>query len=211
MPYVSAPDDLALHGARLLGFATVSRVAGRYGLELGAVQELLLDHEARGWVRYLSFAGSSGWSLTDAGRIEDERRLAAEPDRAGVRENVAAAHQMFRPLNQRFGSACTDWQIRPVRGEPMAFNDHTDLRWDDRVLRALASLGGSFRHLCGQLSECLARFDGYAGLYSSALSKVEAGQRSWVDAPDRDSCHLVWIQFHEDLLATLNIPRGSDN
>ena len=31
-----------------------------------------------------------------------------------------------------------------------------------------------------------------------------------VDAPDRDSCHLVWIQFHEDLLATLGIPRGSD-
>jgi hypothetical protein len=31
-----------------------------------------------------------------------------------------------------------------------------------------------------------------------------------VDAPDRDSCHLVWMQFHEDLLATLGIPRGSD-
>ncbi|MGP7997237.1 MAG: DNA-binding protein [Streptosporangiaceae bacterium] len=25
-----------------------------------------------------------------------------------------------------------------------------------------------------------------------------------------DSCHTVWIQFHEDLLATLGIPRGSD-
>jgi hypothetical protein len=31
-----------------------------------------------------------------------------------------------------------------------------------------------------------------------------------VDGPDRDSCHLVWIQFHEDLLATLGIKRGSD-
>ena len=27
---------------------------------------------------------------------------------------------------------------------------------------------------------------------------------------DRDSCHTVWIQFHEDLLATLGIPRGTD-
>jgi hypothetical protein len=23
-------------------------------------------------------------------------------------------------------------------------------------------------------------------------------------------CHILWIQFHEDLLATLGIPRGSD-
>jgi hypothetical protein len=26
----------------------------------------------------------------------------------------------------------------------------------------------------------------------------------------RDSCHTVWIQFHEDLLATLGIPRDAD-
>jgi hypothetical protein len=45
---------------------------------------------------------------------------------------------------------------------------------------------------------------------ASALSKVETGQRAWVDAYNRDSCHMVWIQFHEDLLATLGIPRGSD-
>jgi hypothetical protein len=79
-------------------------VASRYGLDPGATTESLLDFEARGWVRQLSFAGSSGWSLTEAGQI-----------------------------------------------------DHTDWRWDDR-----------------------------------------------------DSCHLVWLQFHEDLLATLGISRGSE-
>jgi hypothetical protein len=211
VPYVSAPEDLALHGARLLGLATASRIAGRYGLGPGTVQELLLDHEARGWARHLSFAANSGWSLTDAGRHEDERRLAAELSRAGAREEVTAAHQSFLPLNRRFSPACTDWQIRPAPGEPMAFNDHSDGRWDDQVLSALASLEGPFKRLCGQLSGCLARFDGYAALYSSALGKAATGQHSWVDAPDRDSCHMVWIQFHEDLLATLGIPRGSDN
>jgi hypothetical protein len=29
-----------------------------------------------------------------------------------------------------------------------------------------------------------------------------AGQHDWVDGHDRDSCHIVWIQFYEDLLAT---------
>ncbi|HEY7430425.1 MAG TPA: transcriptional regulator [Streptosporangiaceae bacterium] len=210
MSHVSTAADLALHGVRILGFAAASRVAGRYGLDPATVEELLLDCEARGWARRTSFAGSSGWSLTDAGRGEDERRLAAELDLAGARDAVAAVHGKFLPLNKQFGVACTDWQIRPSRRDPMASNDHTDWRWDDRVLRALVYCGESFRQLCAELSQCLARFGGYAGLYASALGKAQAGQPAWIDAPDHDSCHLVWIQFHEDLLATLGIPRGSD-
>ncbi len=211
MRYRSAPADLALHGARILGFPTAAGVAARWDLNPGAVQELLLDHEAAGWVRQLSFAGSSGWSLTEAGRSENERRLATELEQANALPVVTAVRQAFRPLNRRFGAACTDWQLRPARGDPMAVNDHTDWRWDDRVLQTLASVASAFGQLCGQLTEYLARFDGYAGLYSASLASARSGQRSWVDAPDRDSCHLVWIQFHEDLLATLGIPRGSDN
>jgi hypothetical protein len=209
-PYVSAPDDLVLHAPRVLGFASPSRIGARYGLDSSLVEELLLDYEARGLVCRSSFAGSSGWSVTDIGRVENERRLAIELDRAGARDAVTGAHVTFRPLNRRFGTACTNWQIRPTRTDPMAFNDHTDWPWDERVMRTLAALDRAFRQLCTELAECLQRFDGYADRYSSALAKVEAGERRWVDAPDHDSCHTVWIQFHEDLLATLGIPRGSD-
>jgi hypothetical protein len=65
--------------------------------------------------------------------------------------------------------------------------------------------------VCDRLAACLTRFDGYADRYSAALRKVEEGRRDWVDAPDRDSLHIVWVQVHEDLLATLGIPRGSDS
>ena len=208
MAYVSAADDLALHGVRVLGFPTASRVAARYGLPPDMVGEALLDFEARGWARQLSFGGSTGWSLTGAGRAENGRRLAAELGRAGARDTVTRAHAAFLPLNRRFGAACTDWQIRPTRLDPMAFNDHTDWGWDERVLRTLGSVAASFRLLCAQLTEGLARFGGYADRYSSALGQVDRGHRAWVDAPDRDSCHMLWIQFHEDLLATLGIPRG---
>ncbi|HEX7745956.1 MAG TPA: transcriptional regulator [Micromonosporaceae bacterium] len=207
---MSAPDDLVLHGSRVLGFASSSRIAARFGLDAGIVDELLLDHEARGWVRRSNFAGSSGWYLTDDGRVENERRLAIELGRAGAGDAVMSAHVAFVPLNRGFGTACTDWQIRPTRADPMAFNDHTDWRWDERVLRTLKALDDAFRQMCIRPAECLQRFDGYADRYSSALAKVEAGQRRWVDAPEFDSCHTVWIQFHEDLLATLGIPRGSD-
>ena len=57
----------------------------------------------------------------------------------------------------------------------------------------------------------LDRLGGYAGRFSAALRQAEVGQRAWVDAPDRDSCHIVWTQFHEDLLATLGLPRGPDS
>jgi hypothetical protein len=211
MAYRSAAEDLALHGVRVLGFPTAYRVAGRYGLDADAVAQLLLDHEAQGWVRHLSFAGTSGWSLTDAGRTENERRLAAELDQADARSAVTSVRAAFRPMNERLGTACTDWQIRPTRDDPLACNDHTDWRWDERVLRALGSLDASFRRLCDQLTGCLARFGGYADRYSAALAKTRAGQRAWVDAPGQDSCHTVWIQFHEDLLATLGLERGSDN
>ncbi len=210
MAHVSGLDDLALHGVRVLGFPTTSRIAVRYGLDVDVVRDLLLDFEATGWARQLTFGGSSGWSLTDAGRVENERRLAAELDRAGARDVVTAAHGTFLPLNRRFGAACTDWQVRRTRLDPMAFNDHTDWRWDQRVLDTLAGLERSFRRLCDQLAAALARFERYADLYAAALGKVESGRRRWVDAHDRDSLHIVWIQFHEDLLATLGIPRGSD-
>jgi hypothetical protein len=207
---VSTPDDLALHGVRVLGFATTPRVAARYGLDVDAVEGLLRHFAAEGWVDHLSFGDSAGWSLTDSGKAENERRAAAELDRAGAREAVVEAHARFLPLNRRFGEACTNWQIRPTRADPMAFNDHTDWRWDERVLRTLAYVESHFRRLCDELSGTLARFDRYADLYASARRKADAGQRAWVDAFDRDSCHLVWMQFHEDLLATLGIPRGTD-
>jgi hypothetical protein len=194
----------------VLGFASTRRIATRFGLDAGVVEEHLLDLEASGWVRRSSFAGSTGWSMTDDGRVENERRLAVELALAACRETVTRVHTEFIPLNRRFAAACTSWQIRPSRVDPMAFNDHTDWTWDERVLRELAALTRVFGRSCDELASCLQRFAGYGDRYSSALTKVDAGQRRWVDAPEIDSCHTVWMQFHEDLLATLGILRGSD-
>ena len=177
MGHHSDPADLALHGVRVLGFPTTSRIAVRFCLDRDTVEESLLDAEARGWVRALTFGGSSGWSLTDAGRVEGERRLADELERTGLREAVTAAHARFLPLNRRFGAACTDWQVRPTRPDPMALNDHTDWGWDERVLRTLTSIERAFRDLCNDLVALLSRFDGYGDRFSSALRQVDAGRR----------------------------------
>jgi hypothetical protein len=185
-------------------------VAGRTGLDRAATHEHLLDAEAHGWVRRTEFAGRSGWSITDRGRAENERQLALELDAAGAREVATAVHAAFLPLNRRLGEACTRWQIRPQPWDRMAPNDHTDWGWDESVLRSLASLGAAVERVCAPLVDVLPRFGGHVERYRAALARVDRGERSWVDAPDRASCHIVWIQLHEDLLATLGIERGTD-
>ena len=66
---------LALHAVRLKGMATAAAAAARFGMDRHEVGELLDDFAAYGWVRHVEFAGDGGWSLTDAGRVEDEQRL----------------------------------------------------------------------------------------------------------------------------------------
>jgi hypothetical protein len=197
-----------LHALRLTGMGEPVDVARRFALDRDEVTEHLLDFQALGWVRRVEFAGVRGWTLTEAGRAENERQLAAELAASRVGPVVADVHTSFLPLNARFQAACTDWQIRPLPGDRMAANDHTDLRWDDRVLDTLGSLGRRLQPLCADLARQLARLDGYSDRYATAMSHVERGERSWIDGVGIDSCHVVWFELHEDLIATLGLQRG---
>jgi hypothetical protein len=209
---VSDTDLLVLHAVRLLGFSPTTAVAARYGLAEDTVEELLEDHRAAGLVSWSSFADSEGWSLTERGRVEGERRLAAELDApgGGRRHLVHRTYLEFLDLNGRALQAVTDWQTRPVPGAPFAANDHQDLRWDNRVLHRLTEVGGALVPLAGALAGCLDRLAGYSERYEAALARARAGEREWVDGLGRDSCHTVWFQLHEDLLATLGIRRGHE-
>jgi hypothetical protein len=196
---------------RLLGFAETHRVASRFSPDRGDVEENLLDFEAHGWVTRSEFAGSEGWSLTDRGRAENERLLAAELDVFAARSTVIAVHSRFLPLNARFQEAATRWQVRPLPGDSMAANDHTDFRWDDRVIESLRSVGRRLIPLETELASALARFGGYAERYNAALDRVTAGENRWVDGLGIDSSHVVWMQLHEDLLASLGLDRGDEH
>ena len=209
MAHISSPELLVLHGLRIKGMASVEAVAQRFALNPDLVQELLLDYEAFGWISRVIFAEVNGWALTGAGRAENERRLSIELDQTGARSEVAAAHDVFIALNPRLLAAVTDWQIRPERADPLATNDHTDGPWDERVLNDLRDLQRPLRPVCEQLAAALQRFTGYAERYSAALDRVDRGERAWVAQPKIDSCHTVWMELHEDLLATFGLERGS--
>jgi hypothetical protein len=202
---------LALHGVRVLGSPSSEQLSRRFRLDAAELREALLDAQAFGWVRRYDFLGDLSWSLTDAGRAQEERLLAAELDVVGARDDVVKAHTDFLPLNRLHGTACTNWQLHPTSWDPAGRNDHTDLRWDAAALDDLCRADVGLGVICARLVAVLARFDGYAEAHHSALERVQQGDAAWLDGPDRASCQLVWIGFHEDLLATLGIPRGSDS
>ena len=198
---------LVLHAVRLLGFADTPIVARRFNLPPQAVEDALKDAEAQGWTTRSTFAGPSGWSLTEAGRAENERLLAAE---LGNPDTVREVYADFLPLNALLQQACTDWQLRPSPTDPLAANDHTDPAWDAGVLHELKAIDTALAPITARLTSVLPRFRGYDTRFSTALARATAGDTSWVDRSDVDSCHRVWFELHEDLLATLNLHRSNE-
>ncbi|WP_166979774.1 transcriptional regulator [Paramicrobacterium fandaimingii] len=207
---MTSADDLpllTLHGVRILGFADSNAVARRWGLSPDAVAEALGDAEARGWVSFASFADLSGWSLTDRGRIENERLLADELMQVDGEQRLRGVYGTFLPFNGRLQSACTNWQLRPEDDGRLVSNDHTDLKWDARVLRELGELEHGLAPISANLESILSRFGGYDVRFTAALRRARSGEHEWVDGTAVDSCHRVWFELHEDLIATLGIDR----
>jgi hypothetical protein len=209
-PVESSPELLALHAVRLKGMADDDQVAARFGFHPAVASDLLLDFQAVGWVTKVEFAGTGGWTLTGSGSAENERQLAQELAVTESRRTVDDAYLEFLPHNHRLLRASTDWQVRPSKADPLAANDHTDEDWDRRVLDELSALSNDLRALCLKLGGRLARFQGYDDRFSAALERVQRGEHSWVNRPRVDSCHSVWMELHEDFLATLGIQRGAE-
>jgi hypothetical protein len=192
-------DVLVLHAVRTLGYGDAARIAGRVGLAEDEVREHLLDAQAHGWATYSSFAGEGGWSLTEAGKAQGERLLAAELDGAGARAAVEEAYRDFLPLNDAVAAACTAWQLAEL-----GIGEHTVT-----LAETTATLQGPATALArveARLIRHLDRFAGYRHRFTTALAKA-GDEPAWITATDRDSCHRVWFELHEDLIATLGLAR----
>ncbi|MFK0041459.1 hypothetical protein ACIQTW_16640 [Paenarthrobacter sp. NPDC090517] len=184
---------LTLHAVRLLGFADTHAVAARFSQDPGLVESQLIDAGVNGFVTHSTFVGTSGWSLSSLGRLENERLLAEELDHAGARDAVLAVHDNFADINTGVVDACSAAQLHsPASNEAM-----------DVLISALAS----WRLLEAQLSALLPRFEGYSERLLGAL-KHAVQDTAWLTAIDRDSFHGVWFELHEDLIATLGIQRA---
>ncbi|MGV9596508.1 transcriptional regulator [Streptosporangium sandarakinum] len=197
-------DLLVLHALRCAGFTDLARVAAVTGLGESDAESELIDLAAAGHVTYT--AGLfGGWGLTEAGRAADARRITEELEAAGARTAVAGAYDRFLVLNPELLDICGAWQMRPVGGAA-TLNDHGDPDYDARVLGRLIDLDRRAQAVCADLSAALPRFGRYRVRLADALARATSGALDYV-TDDMASYHTVWFQLHEDLLATLGIPR----
>ncbi|MFD2352170.1 hypothetical protein ACFSTC_27210 [Nonomuraea ferruginea] len=77
------------------------------------------------------------------------------------------------------------------------------------MLRELAAVGHALTPLADRLGNVLTRLRGYDTRFTAALTRARAGDGAWVDRTDVDSCHRVWFELHEDLIATLGLDRNA--
>lgn len=199
MTLSSGPELLTLHAVRLLGYAETPAVADRFGLERAVAEEHLLDGQEVGRISYTSFGGDGGWSLTELGRSRNEQLLGAELDQAGARPEAVRVHQDFLPYNASVAELCTAWQLTELGiGEAAA-----DL---ESIMIGLSSAADALAGFEATLTARLDRFAGYHRRFRHGLDRIDADP-AWITATDRDSCHRVWFEFHEDLIATLGLRR----
>ncbi len=203
---------LALLGLRLKGFAEASVIAQLLsctGAEVSADDvHAALVTAAESDFAVLREGRMSGWTLTAAGRIENERLLSDELDAAGARTVVAGCYQRFLALNGEMLAVCTAWQVKNVEANEL--NDHSDAEYDAGVIAELARIDGEVQPIVAELVAALDRFAWYPERFRSALAKVQAGETEWFTKPIMESYHTVWFELHEDLLATLGIDRATE-
>ena len=204
------PSDVALlslHGLRLKGFAETSDVAELFQVDPAALSATLTRQEADQLVVHRQGA-PRGWRLTSAGREENERLLAEELDRAGLRPSVRTAYQRFLPLNRWALDLCSRWQVRDAAAGVV--NDHTDPGYDRAVLAELVSLDRDRCVVTDDLAAALDRLAIHGPRLTSAAERVLGGEVDWFTRPVIDSYHTVWFELHEDLLATLGLDRSAE-
>ena len=204
----SDPRTLVMHGLRLKGFGDAAAVGEAVGVSEAEAKPVLDQLVVEDLATYRD-GKLSGFSLTKPGREEHARRLAAELDALGVRDEVEGVYRRFLGLNTELLSVCTEWQLREVDGESI-INDHSDPMYDAGVIEKLASLHARVEPICTDLGALVDRFRGYGARLAHALERVRTGDADWFTKPMISSYHTVWFEMHEDLLCTLGIERGAE-
>ena len=149
---------------------------------------------------------ADGLAESSAGalRLTGEGRLKAlatfEADRLALSEERCIAFlETFPAFDSRMKEIVTAWQMRDAGGEQV-FNDHTDVEYDERVLKELARLHTETSEWLAPLAAAMRRFAAYEARLSGALQTARAGDQRYVASPRVDSYHSIWFELHEDLI-----------
>ena len=198
----SEPTFLTHHALRIKGFARVDNLVEMIELDHGVVEEHLRTMADSEWAVFRE--ARSLWQLTPQGRTSHVEALAA--DLRGIDLGALAPHYaQFLDLNGRFKQLCGDWQLRD--GE---MNDHSDPKYDAKVIDRLSELDSEARPVVGAMSEVLGRLRTYGGRLESTCRSVREGRHDLFTGVMCGSFHDVWMELHEDLILSQGIDRAAE-
>jgi hypothetical protein len=146
----------------------------------------------------------SGYFLLPSGRERHAALLAsirADIGAAGL-DALSDLYLRFEPLNDDFKRLCTRWQLHG--GSP---NDHSDPHYDEGCIADLEDLHSRFLPVALRAGRAVSHFVHYADRFRAALRRLTDGDRDYFTKPLIDSYHTIWMEFHEDLIATLGRER----
>lgn len=196
------PAFIVLHGLRCLGMAAEETLARAIGIQGEKVTEVLKRLRSRGLVEH-DPGLFGGWSLTLRGRATARELASWEVEESGVGDRVYSCYRSFMRLHAPLLGVGHDWEMRPV-GNTRMLNSHRDPGYDEAVLSRLVRIHEGTQWVYAELAGLLQRFGVYEPRFSFALEQALAGETSYVTS-SVDSYRSVWLQLHEDLLATLGI------
>ena len=196
------PDSI-VWALTIKGSAPVDGLASAVGSNPERVQAILNRLLKEGLVER---AGSSH-RLSSKGKLKGRQLLAADRRRWGT-QNAMAALDGFHRLDTRMKETITAWQMRDIAGEQV-LNDHTDDRYDARVLGRLTELHQELKAWVSSLGASPKGIRLYLERLTRALESARSDPR-FVASPTVDSYHSVWFEFHEALIQLAGRKRADE-
>jgi hypothetical protein len=141
-----------------------------------------------------------GWGLTGPGRERHAELLATERKERHGHTGLLALHQEFVPLNALVKAAVSEWQLVGA-----------DEARRDRVRAAMAAQHETATDLTARMAVELERMSRYGPRLAAAKARFDEGDDSALTRPLSESYHDIWMELHQDLLLTLDIPRGTED
>lgn len=193
-----AEDDSevrVLHALCVRGVVDAEKLADSTGLDASRVRDVLERTSERGHTKQRT-GRICGHMLTPAGKARHEL-LRADSVTPAQAQEVGLAYEAFLALNRRFKELTTAIQLGNIEGSAI---DPT-----------LADLHAEMTSLLARASTAVPWFSRYDQRLSDALARYRDGDADALARPMSGSYHDVWMEVHQDLLATIGKSRSDED
>jgi hypothetical protein len=184
-----------LHALRVRGFADLDKVVESTGHDADTVAEVLSGTTERGHTKERT-GKISGFMLTPAGKARHVLLRGDSVSPAQV-DAIVAAYDEFLAPNRAFKQLTTDVQLDKIETSAIG--------------AALDDLHRQVEAVLGTATAAVPRFSRYETRLADALARYHGGDADALALPMSGSYHDVWMELHEDLLATIGRERTAND